>query len=545
MLAPTLALVLQVGVAHPALAVVEDSLRPHVNLLHYDIAIAIPDTGTAIAASVTLRYVVRAEHPSLRLDFDSAFTVDSMILRRLLRLRLAHGLDWRRTPDGALELRRMGHSGDTLSLTVHYHGRPREGLFIQDNVHGRRTAFADNWPNRARHWFPAVDHPSDKASVAFHVDVPEGWRVVANGLLSRVDTLPGDRTRWHWAESRRIPVYTMVFGAGRLAVAELGTAAGVPHTAWVFPEDSAFAVSGPFARARLITETLASQFGPFPYGKLAHVESSTRFGGMENSSAIFYTERAYADRTMGEGVVVHEVAHQWFGDAVTEHDWHHLWLSEGFATYLGALFYELVGEHEAFRAQMDEAKRSYFTSDVVDRPVIDTTEKNLFALLNANNYPKGAWVLHMLRREVGDSAFFRGMRDYYTTFRDSTALTSDLTVVMERQAGRDLDWFFRQWLLQPGYPRIQVGWSHDAGEAALAVMVRQVQPDAWGRYRFVLPVELVLPDGTRMTFPVPVEGGDVRSRSTRVPSRPTSVRVDPEGDLLLELVRVREGGVEP
>ncbi len=540
-MSPLLAvLMLQIGQVDSALAVVDDVIRGHVNILQYDIAVSIPDVGKAITATTTIRYLQSASDGVLRLDFDPRLSVDSVRMGRMLRVRLAPGRDWQRGPDGGVTIRRWGREGETATVAVFYHGSPADGLFIQDNVHGARTAFADNWPNRARHWFPAIDHPSDKASVAFHVEVPAGWRAIANGVLSGVDTLANGRTTWHWSERRAIPVYTMVVGAGRMAVTELGSPAGVPHTLWTFPEDSVFAAAQPFARANLILETLTKAFGPFPYQKLAHVESSTRFGGMENSSAIFYTERGYASREMGEGLVVHETAHQWFGDAVTEYDWHHLWLSEGFATYLTAFFYELIGEHDTFRERLRDNRQRYMESEVVDKPVIDTTEQDLFGLLNANNYPKGGWILHMLRREVGDSTFVRSLREFYETYRDSTALTSDFAAIVERQANRELDWFFRQWLLQPGYPKLGVAWTFDETQRVLTVSVRQVQPPEWGRYRMALPIRLRFADGGQMDVPVPLEGADVSATYTGVSGRPVAVEVDPEGDLLLEVV-VSEG----
>jgi aminopeptidase N len=360
---------------------------------------------------------------------------------------------------------------------------------------------------------------------------------VANGRLEGVDTLPDRRTRWRWRSSRPIPTYTMVIGAGRLAVTALPTQAGVPQSVWTFPEDSAFAVEGPFGRAPAMVDAYTRLIGAFPYAKLAHVESSTRFGGMENSSAIFYAETPFVDRSMDESVVAHETAHQWFGDAVTARDWHHLWLSEGFASYFGPLFYELVQQPDRFREAMERGRRVYMASEVVDRPIIDTAEKNISRLLNENNYPKGAWVLHMLRREIGDSAFFGGIRAYYSTFRDSTALSSDLAAVMERFSGRPLDWFFQQWLLQPGYPRLELVWNFAAG--TLSLEIKQTQRSAWGFYRVTLPVELELEDGTRQSFDVPVEARATTAVRRPLPAMPARVMPGLEGVLAEAKVEAR------
>jgi aminopeptidase N len=538
MLAGALLFLLQ-SAAAPATA--HQAIRADQDILAYEIGVSIPDTGTAIVGHAALRYVVRGGAGPLVLDFDSVLTVDSILTGAATR-RPVDRWEWLTDAGHAgIAIHHWGAPGDTLDVHVHYHGSARDGLFIQDNVHGARTAFADNWPNRARHWFPGEDHPSDKATAAFTVEVPAGWHAVANGLLEGIDTLPSGRSVWRWRESRPIPTYTMVVGAGALTVADVGEAAGIRQTLWTFPQDSAFAVDGPFRRVGAIVDTLAALVGPFPYGKLAHVQSSTRFGGMENSSAIFYGERGYAQRSMREPLVVHEVAHQWFGDAVTPHDWPHLWISEGFATYFAALFYELVGEDSLFVARMAQARRNYLESSVVDRPVIDVEEADLFALLNANNYQKGAWVLHMLRREVADSTFFGGLREYYATYRDSTALTRDFAALMGRRAGRSLSWFFRQWLDQPGYPKLEGTWSRDPQSGALRLRVRQVQPAEWGHYRLTLPVAIELPSGETHRTVVELNGPDSLVQVGVFDASPTRVVLDPDRDLLVDIVSITEG----
>jgi aminopeptidase N len=497
--------------------------------------------STQISAEATVGYVVNGGEGPLVLDFDSALVVDSITSRTGVipaadgRRRGGAGGGWQLRRGGlgwVLAIPRWGNAGDTLDVSVFYHGRPRDGLYLRRNQYGAQTAFADNWPNRAHFWFPCNDHASDKATVAFTVEVPYGWRAVANGALIGVDTVSSTATRWRWRSSHNIPVYTMVVGAGRLAVTPLPVLGGVRESVWTFPEDSAFAINGPFRRAAMIVDAFSHLIGPFPYSKLAHVESSTRFGGMENSSAIFYAQGPYVDHTMSEETVAHETAHQWFGDAVTERNWHHLWLSEGLASYLGPLFFELAGEPAKFAEAMDRNRRVYMASSVVDRPIIDTANKNIPSLLNENNYPKAAWVLHMLRREIGDSAFFGGLRAYYTTFRDSTALSSDFAEIMEHTAGRPLAWFFDQWLLQPGYPRLTVTWSYASGD--LVLDIQQTQPAEWGRFRVHLPVAVELENGDTDTLSVLVEPQVHTALRAPMVTRPRHVVADPEGVLLAE-----------
>jgi aminopeptidase N len=274
--------------------------------------------------------------------------------------------------------------------------------------------------------------------------------------------------------------------------------------------------------------------GPFPYEKLAHVESSTRYGGMENSSAIFYAEKPYVERTMREGVVRHETSHQWFGDAVTEREWAHLWLSEGFASYFDLVIGAALDGDSVLAAGLARDARTYFASKVVDRPLVDTAEHDPNKLLNENSYQKGAWVLHMLRGSIGDSAFFRGIREYYRVYRDSTALSSDFQRVMERAAGRNLDAFFQQWLWQPGYPRLDVRWRYEAADRRVRLEITQAQPESWGVFRLPrLVIEAVSGVGaaTRRVYAI-----DARTTIAylELDAAPRTIRVDPDSRLLVQ-----------
>jgi aminopeptidase N len=423
------------------------------------------------------------------------------------------------------------------SIRVDWHGAPHEGLIIQPNNRGRWAAFGDNWPDRARGWIPTVDDPAHKAAVWWTVSAPASWRVVANGALVSRRSAGFGRLTWEYHEDHPIPTYTMVIGATEMAVSTHRPLASgrdtIPMEVWAYPEDSAFADSVPFRRLTEVVETLQRIIGPFPYEKLAQVESSTRYGGMENSSAIFYAEQAYVARWMDEGVVRHETAHQWFGDAVTERDFHHLWLSESFATYFDLVAgAALDGDSVLSRGMRDEA-RGYLNSRVVGRPILDTTVTVLTQLLNANSYNKGAWVLHMLRGYIGDTAFFAGIRSYYRAYRDSSVLSDDFRRAMEAASGRELGWFFDQWLRQPGYPRLDVVWSYDTSAREVVLDVAQVQPAAWGTSR--LPgVVLEFLDGSRVLARRAVEVSEAR-QSLRIAVRasPTEVRIDPDGALLL------------
>jgi aminopeptidase N len=493
---------------------------PAIDVTAYTFSIRIPDTGSVISAVAGITY--RGGSHGLLLNL-AGLTVDSV---RVAQRAIPYNYDGQ-----IIQITAPPPASDG-PVEVFYHGAPRDGLIIQTNARGRRSAFGDNWPERARAWLPTVDAPRDKATVRFTVSAPSGWRVVGNGTAGTCE-----RT-CTWSEARPIPTYTMVLGAGTFSVSRHrpivhGTDT-IPITVWTYPEDSAFADSGPFRRATEIVETMERLVGPFPYEKLAHVESSTRYGGMENSSAIFYAEKPYVERTMREGVVRHETSHQWFGDAVTEREWAHLWLSEGFASYFDLVIGAALDGDSVLAAGVARDARAYFASKVVDRPLVDTAEHDPNKLLNENSYQKGAWVLHMLRGSIGDSAFFRGIREYYRVYRDSTALSNDFQRVMEQAAGRSLDAFFQQWLWQPGYPRLAVRWRYEAADRRVRLEITQAQPESWGVFRLPrLVIEAVSGVGAPIRRVYALDG-----RTTiaylELDAAPSAIHVDPDGRLLVQ-----------
>jgi aminopeptidase N len=509
--------------------------RLTVGILGYRFTVLLPDSGDTIAgrAQVRVRRLRTGATDTLPLDLVG------MAIREVLDEAgrpLASGYDGRVLRVALPPAPRPGAE----SVTVTYAGRPSDGLITGANARGRRTVFADDWPDRARNFIPCVDHPAFKAPVTWEIEAPAAMRVVANGALASVRDAPGGRRRWVYVEPRPIPTYTMVLGAAPFTVSRHPpSVTGRDSTAteiWAYPEDSAYADSVPFRRATAIVEAGSRIIGPFPWRKLAHVESSTRYGGMENSAAIFYADGMYVGRHMAEGVVRHETAHQWFGDAVTERDWRHLWLSEGFASYFDLVFAAALGDDSALARGMRSEARGYLASNVVNRPLVDAAAEDLMGLLNANSYNKGAWVLHMLRGETGDSAFFRGIRRYYATFRDSSVLSEDFERVMERAAGRDLRWFFRQWLYQPGYPRLDVTWQADAAGRRVTLRVRQAQSAAWGRFRLPRVAVRFAAAGGGAVGDRTIALDPARAEQTftfSLPRAPAGLAVDPEGRLLL------------
>ena len=517
------------------------------DVLHYDVELSLSDDVDWIAGSTRLRLRAEADGADiLVLDFTGLAVTEVRV----------DGSPVQATHEAgrlSIPLGRALAAGEETVVEVRYRGTPDDGLILRDNVHGRPSAFVDNWPNRTRFWLPSVDHPSDKATARFTVYAPAEWEVVANGrrIGQPYPTPPedgaggpetGPRRTWVYNTEVPHPTYTLVVGAAEMQVTSLGTAACgrapassrpdgcIEVTTWLFPE-SVEAASPSFARAREMVDFFADVVGPYPYEKLAHVQSSTRFGGMENSSAIFYDESALASGRDIEGTVSHETAHQWFGDSVTPADWAHLWLSEGFATYFGAVYFEYADGEESFRERMAGTAQRYLTSSDTLAPVVNDQATNLFDLLNRNSYQKGGWILHMLRGVVGDEAFFGAVAEYYRRYRDSTADSEDFQRVVEEETGLELDWFFDQWLHRPGYPVLAVETAGDAG--SLRVTVAQVQGDYAPRFRLPLELELSWEGGSRREEIV-LEGA---RNSFTFPGVPASARVvvDPDGYVLKRL----------
>ena len=522
--------------------------RPAFDVLHYELALTLPDTGAHVRGRATLRVLQVQPADTLVLDLLDMRVTEVRVGGR--PVPFARDSATVRIPlaAGAVPVTKDASSApDTLVVGVVYEGAPRDGLIISRDSLGRWMAFGDNWPNRGRHWIPSIDHPSDKATVRWTVEAPEGLTVVANGSRARRERVVPNRAATVWVESRPIPVYLMVIAAAPLVEVELGQSACgraeharcVQQSVYALPESRDF-LPGPFARADEIVGWFSEIVGPFPYEKLAHLESATRFGGMENASAIFYAASLFRRRTLQPGLIAHEAAHQWFGDAVTEREWAHLWLSEGFATYFEELWRQRFVGDTAFRRELAATREQILGAAVVaERPVIDTAETNYLRLLNANSYQKGGFVLHMLRTLVGDSAFFRGVRSYYDRYRHSTAVTDDLRAEMEAAAGRDLKWFFDQWLRRPGFAEVASGWRWDADTRRLTLDVRQ--GERFGPYR--LPVDVQVTDAAGAVRTVRVELPAEREARVVVPldlaARPRGVVLDPRGELLAVFTEAR------
>ena len=438
---------------------------------------------------------------------------------------------------------RIARSRRRGRVEVRYRTRPQRGLYflMPDADHPKRPTqvWSQCQDEDARHWFPCIDKPHMKMTTSLRVQVPAGLTALSNGELVRKATPRRGRWSYQFQMSEPHPSYLVTLVVGRFeAIADRDAVAsdgrGIPVVYFVPPGRKQDTV-----RSLGETPNMIELFGrltgvDFPWSRYSQiVVSDFIFGGMENTTAttlyehVLLDARAALDATSND-LVAHELAHQWFGDYVTCRDWSHAWLNEGFATFfehveresrLGLDEYEF-GVNSDLLTYLEEA------SDRYQRPLVCRDYAYPIELFDRHLYEKGGLVLHMLRRELGDSVFWRGVHEYLVRGRNRIVETNDLRRALEDVSGVSLERFFDQWVYRAGHPTLKVEMVWDNGR--LDVQVRQTQKRADVPY-FELPFEIeVAPKrGTPRRFRKRVDSArDVLS--VRLSERPKWVTFDPE-----------------
>jgi aminopeptidase N len=409
-----------------------------------------------------------------------------------------------------------------------YNGTPEKGLVISTTKFGERSFFGDNWPNLARHWLPSVDHPYDKATVEFRVTAPEYYDVVATGKKIEESNLDNGFKLTTYQEPAPVAMKVVTIGVTKFASKLLDVVHDIPVTAWVYPENRLDGFSD-YKVTSNVLEYFIDNIGPYSYAKLANMQAKTQWGGLENAGTISYFENSVNGKNSVEDLIAHEIAHQWFGNSATEKTWNHVWLSESFATYFSILYLEHAHGDESRKKELAidrEEVIEYYKKNPA--PIVDLTITDPMKVLSVNSYQKGSWVLNMLRHKLGDTIFWKGIRDYYKTYQNSNVLTDDFITCMEKASGENLESFFQQWLFIKGHPKLE--YESNYKKRKLQITINQLQKHHV--YNFPLEIGIIQNDTLKI---VTVEvNKQSETFEIDLKSKPDSIILDPNYWLLFE-----------
>ena len=432
-----------------------------------------------------------------------------------------------------IDLGREAAPGELIEVVISYSGVPAAGLVIGPNKYGDRTFFSDNWSSRVRNWLPVVDHPSDKATTEMIVVAPSRYQVASNGTVVETSNLGDGNRRTHYVNPVPTATWLYFVGVAQFAVQQVDTFGDVPIETWVYWQDRDAGFYDFAEPSKKVLAFYSDLIGPYVNQRLANIVSNaTPGGGMEAASTPAYADDSVTgERTRRwQHVVIHEIAHQWFGNAVTQVVWNDVWLSEGFATYYTLLFREHHFGHDDFIEGLRASRQTVadFYEKDWDFQIVRDRIEDLNRVSGPMMYQKGAWVLHMLRAQLGVEIYNAGIRSYYAEFMNRNAQTADLRRHMEEASGKPLKAFFDQWLFQGGIPELVGSWS--AADGRLAVRMEQVQE----KYRFDLDVDLRVEfaDGSVRTAALTVDHSGEGTTTLDVDQEVVDVVVDPHTRLL-------------
>ena len=508
---------------------------------HIALDLTLDFTKKSIRGSASL--VVRRTDPdALVIDLDAiAFTISAVTLER----RPVHYIY-----DGRRLLIDVPHAFEHGTIEVTYAATPRKGIyFLEPDAHvptRPRQAWTQLQEEDARYVFPCHDKPHAKMTTEVRIHVPQGFSVLSNGELA--GQAPGENgfETFHWRMNDPHPSYLVTIVAGEFAVfgdkVKLGLR-DVPLT-YLVPKGREEDGRRTFARTPDMVAYFSELTGvAYPWNKYAQVVvSDFIFGGMENTTAttmyehILLDARAAVD-VSSDDLIAHELAHQWFGDYVTCRDWSEGWLNEGFATFMEHVWREkLLGKDEYdYGVKGDLASYLAEAQGRYRRPIVCQDYDAALDLFDRHLYEKGGLALHVLRTELGDTLFWKGVSTYLTKHARGIVETRDLLRALEEVSGRSLGRRFEEMIYRPGHPEVDIDLSWDAG--VLTCAVKQTQSPADG-----VPATFEL----SLVLAVAEENGQVRREKVRLvaradsfaipcPSRPRYVVVDPEQRILGDL----------
>ena len=393
-------------------------------------------------------------------------------------------------------------TGQTFSTTVHYSGSPilSPNAYHLGMVFSSNTVFTISDPDAARYWWPCYDHTWDKAIVDLHITMRSDWKVAANGLRQNTADNGNGTTTTHWLGQHPMTTYLVCVTCGPYVEIDQTALNGtLPIKNFVLQSQYNNAVSD-LANLPQMIDFFSETFGPYPFEKYGNaVVSMSTYGAMEHQTMT--TLGSYIINGTGsyEKVIAHELAHQWYGDAVSFLTFKDVWLSEGFATYSELLWTEETEGHQAALDYLQSSFQNYYINwensyGTVPR-IYDPSFLNYFS---PPSYEKAASVLHMLRYQMGEDNFFQLLRNWFSTYRNGSVVTSEFQAMAESimGIGTNLDPFFNQWIFGTGIPSIQYTALHRGTDNRLKIIAQTTSPTST-QFSLDLPFAVTNPYGTQ------------------------------------------------
>lgn len=528
-------------ILNPLISLADDyPINKNIDIKHYSFELVLSDLTDEIygKAKITVQFKNQGTQ-SFRLDLinksiekqGKGMLIDSIKIGDL-PINFTHQND-----ELMISLPTPSVANSEIIFTIKYHGIPFDGLKIGPTKNGDRSFFSENWSNKTRHWLPTLDHPSDKATSEFIVKAPAHYKVVSNGLLLEESDLGNNIKLTHWKQSVPVSCWLFVLGVADFAIKYVDKFDGKSIETWVYAKDREAGFYDFDEPTKKVLEFYSTYVGPFAFEKLANIQSVNSGGGMETSSAIFYSDKLITGKreVRLRNVVIHEIAHQWFGNAVTEATWDDAWLSEGITTYFTMLFIENEYGNAEYEKEIVKAKEAVFkmSKKLPDFSIVSPRSAEKEEVVSSLTYQKGAWILHMLRDLVGDNDFKKGIRAYYSKYFNLNASTDEFRIEMEKASGKDLKLFFKQWLYQPINPALNGLWEYDAKSKKITIQLTQNDD-----FLFNLPVEIAYyKKGVAVPKILKINLSKKQQTQTfRIGEEPDKLEIDPRNVLLSENV---------
>lgn len=499
------------------------------DVLHYNIKIELLPERSEIKGDVAIKIKVnnRAQK-TIELNFYDNMKITSLTLNDAKA-------NYKRTETN-LNVSTTSALPETVFVKIKYEGKPKSlgfGSFNFDKVKNGYMIYTLNEPVFASTWFPCIDLPDDKAFTDIFITSDSVYTSLSNGKL--VETkIEGDKKTFHWKTFYPISTYLIaVYSAQYKSRNEKYFSMSKDSVDIVYyslPENFDAAMKD-FSDHKKYLSTFEKLFGVYPFAKEKYsiAEFGWRLGAMENQTITGIGSRYISGMKLFRDMIIHELAHSWWGNAVSPKTWKDIWLNEGFATYSEALYWEKESGFEALQTTLIP-KFAKFSNGTLYNP-----GDQLFTRLV---YDKGAWILHMLRKEVGDSAFFKIIRNYFETYKYKNAATEDFKNICEKISGKKLKYFFDQWVYKgEGIIDAEYDWSvkKENDNFTVEIFLQQLQK-GYDIYKFPLDIKIIFQDGTGEAKTFYVDQKEERI-SFAVKQKPSEILFDPDKWLLAEFTK--------